>query len=1160
MYIYKFLVFFILLLTIFCTLFPAQTLATTITLNDTLQLSFEFSGTVNHSAENRAVAFHSITFIDSLAHPTAEIIFGTSETNLLQGGGWFTNNISSVVGTYQWAGGTNAQADMQIVIPPASEGMLLKITSVADSLWMTVRINNLVVGTLRVDSYWHSGYVAVGTAVPEPASGVGPVWSPGRYFPKFPATDRVYVIPVRTSFSDNTTNTWNHDWRINHSFHDMMALTLVSMQGLINRNRPRVYFDWNETFANSAFWIPLMAEHIEVIELDLDALSAVNFLMRRFAYLFDGSVIYDPEVPETINLATMIAGEEDRLILAPEQMGLPGLPMFDNNSDIRQLVQSQGWDTSVTSQTSIYQWVYDNLLGSLEHRIMGFISPGPPTSRALNQELTWPLNLAQRDYYIALGLSAIYLDPVIEPQASLLEQYFSQYPSPIPVSGGFSFREAEFTSFISNYGDWQTALSWPGEPLAAGNLSVFSGIETGLTVYEPEMNAGRIFATLGERPVATMFCTDGDNLEYLVGRGFHDFFVWEDVQNQNFGWTINPTLAELAPLVWNYYMESAMDVSFITGLSGAGYMYPQDMSIEQIDAFLAYTRRYQLDTGLRTIRADDRQGPWTAELATRYYDALNNTGYLGTIVGYTGGSRQGLNVDYYGVPVPTTRPTYAIRGQNEQVVVNAIMSQTPGVDFIDINYAINPVCLPVADAMAVGGQALLIPPAFSSHEACCLATSTPAISLAPGEYTAIFRMKVPDNQDTEPVAVIYSGILSDDWTYLASQSIAPSDFQQAGEYQDFSLQFSLDTLTSGFECRVDHWMGTQTDLYVDYFQITRIGGPALQSFNTVLVPLIITVEEMSYQNSAPGRFTEAFEAQGGIVLTPDEYLAALNPQYMIDFATPILGPGHTAIREAQQQLTESNFLGSLITIRDALKPQVASAIRVDPEETVVAIAARDSVTISIDDVTAIGSSRFDLTYDPDIIRVDSVITGSLLGSSGRPVFISERTIDNVNGIVIFDATTSGEYPGTAGSGDLARVKFTALAHGSTSLLLQNVDIRNIDSLQLTIGSVAAAEITVFNSTGIEQQGKHPTHFDLSQNYPNPFNPSTTIKFALPTTETVKIEVYNLRGMRVATLLDKPLAAGYHQVEFNPQRLASGVYIYLIRAGHFRMTKKMVYLK
>ena len=88
----------------------------------------------------------------------------------------------------------------------------------------------------------------------------------------------------------------------------------------------------------------------------------------------------------------------------------------------------------------------------------------------------------------------------------------------------------------------------------------------------------------------------------------------------------------------------------------------------------------------------------------------------------------------------------------------------------------------------------------------------------------------------------------------------------------------------------------------------------------------------------------------------------------------------------------------------------------------------------------------------------------------------------------------------------------------------------------------------------------PTAFALDQNYPNPFNPSTTIEFALPKDAHVTLDVYNVIGQRVASLVNEVRAAGYHTVQFNAGQLASGLYIYRIAAGDVTMVKKMMLTK
>jgi hypothetical protein len=85
-------------------------------------------------------------------------------------------------------------------------------------------------------------------------------------------------------------------------------------------------------------------------------------------------------------------------------------------------------------------------------------------------------------------------------------------------------------------------------------------------------------------------------------------------------------------------------------------------------------------------------------------------------------------------------------------------------------------------------------------------------------------------------------------------------------------------------------------------------------------------------------------------------------------------------------------------------------------------------------------------------------------------------------------------------------------------------------------------------------------FRLEQNYPNPFNPSTTIRFSIPTTENVQLDVFDVLGRKVATILNQRLTAGTYTVQFNASQLSSGMYFYRINAGNFRQTMKMMLVK
>jgi len=109
------------------------------------------------------------------------------------------------------------------------------------------------------------------------------------------------------------------------------------------------------------------------------------------------------------------------------------------------------------------------------------------------------------------------------------------------------------------------------------------------------------------------------------------------------------------------------------------------------------------------------------------------------------------------------------------------------------------------------------------------------------------------------------------------------------------------------------------------------------------------------------------------------------------------------------------------------------------------------------------------------------------------------------------------------------------------------------------------------TTGVEEQklpptaSATPTEYALAQNYPNPFNPATVIEFSLPAEGPVRLDVFNVLGQKVATLVDEVKSAGTWKVRWNAanssgRTLASGLYFYHLTAPGVMITKRMVLLK
>jgi hypothetical protein len=97
-------------------------------------------------------------------------------------------------------------------------------------------------------------------------------------------------------------------------------------------------------------------------------------------------------------------------------------------------------------------------------------------------------------------------------------------------------------------------------------------------------------------------------------------------------------------------------------------------------------------------------------------------------------------------------------------------------------------------------------------------------------------------------------------------------------------------------------------------------------------------------------------------------------------------------------------------------------------------------------------------------------------------------------------------------------------------------------------------------TNVKQIVDLPIDFHLFQNYPNPFNPSTTIQYSIKERSSVELVLYDILGREVEVLVHDEQDAGRYEVNFTARRLASGVYLYRLKAGSFVETKKMLLIK
>jgi len=128
---------------------------------------------------------------------------------------------------------------------------------------------------------------------------------------------------------------------------------------------------------------------------------------------------------------------------------------------------------------------------------------------------------------------------------------------------------------------------------------------------------------------------------------------------------------------------------------------------------------------------------------------------------------------------------------------------------------------------------------------------------------------------------------------------------------------------------------------------------------------------------------------------------------------------------------------------------------------------------------------------------------------------------------------------------------------------EETSTENFNVTRFFLNEDAVANITFGEAVG--EAANLPREFALRQNYPNPFNPETNIKYELPEQAQVKLEIFNLLGQKVRTLVNEIRHAGYYTVTWDSrndsgQLVSSGVYLYRINAGNFVSVRKMVILR
>jgi hypothetical protein len=314
------------------------------------------------------------------------------------------------------------------------------------------------------------------------------------------------------------------------------------------------------------------------------------------------------------------------------------------------------------------------------------------------------------------------------------------------------------------------------------------------------------------------------------------------------------------------------------------------------------------------------------------------------------------------------------------------------------------------------------------------------------------------------------------------------------------------------------------------FQVVDNGSTlSLANYNVTVDSTNLRRRDLNFVDAVHPDGTPYFINYGAVFTLST--LPWLNPVYLDD-------TGYT-VDESFDQLFQQYDCASFVMMDSTtgdLYTTLFGGISYYYYDTVIQQVVQDSLVPFVHDITYITKGA-DGTTNQDILPIRMP---DLLGAEAK--LIADTTVPQYeNGVIKFHELTQRTKVGYIFGG----------IHADTS---------NFGNKSTASGKIFAVYVTP-KSVGIQNiSGEVPADYTLSQNYPNPFNPSTKIRFSIPKSNFVKLNIYNALGQKVSQMLNRALDAGTYEVNWHAHDFPSGIYFYTIEADDFTQTRKMVLVK
>ena len=203
--------------------------------------------------------------------------------------------------------------------------------------------------------------------------------------------------------------------------------------------------------------------------------------------------------------------------------------------------------------------------------------------------------------------------------------------------------------------------------------------------------------------------------------------------------------------------------------------------------------------------------------------------------------------------------------------------------------------------------------------------------------------------------------------------------------------------------------------------------------------------------------------------------------------------------------------------------------------------------------TEIAAVELEIEYNPSLVSLGRPTAG--YEASSLDIHYSDDKSGKMKILMNFTNPLNASNLIARGEAEMLNIPVSAI---------EDIEASDTTALRIKKALLSTSVSSRVIVEGIDNPGI-PDHFELSQNYPNPFNPTTTIKFSLAASERVRLDVFNILGQHVTTLVEGNLPAGEHLIEWDAtdgtgRSIATGIYLYRLSTDRQTQTKKMLFLK